>query len=121
MVAHHPDIVIERVEAQHHRADGLMLEGFDEVALNGVAGVHQDQVGLLGPYLFDLSGYLAQAARQIFRVAGVVPGHEGAVQIGGAQQGDIYRFGGHDVSRESQDRGKDDFFHKLLSLNAILT
>lgn len=45
VVAHHPDIVIERVEAQHHRADGLMLEGFDEVALNGVAGVHGIRLG----------------------------------------------------------------------------
>ena len=92
MVAHHPDVIVQGVKPEDHRAGFVVFEGFDKVALNGVARVDQDDVRLLAAHFAHLSRNLAQAARQIFGIRRVIPGDEGAMEIGSAQNRDIDRF-----------------------------
>ncbi|MNC74205.1 hypothetical protein D3C75_1255210 [compost metagenome] len=63
-----------------------------------------------------LGGNLAEAARQVLGVGRVIPRHEGAMQIGSAQNGDIYRFSGHGRGTQAKQQGKQRLFHHVVSL-----
>ena len=81
MVTQHPYIVVHFIEAEHHRIDRLILEGFNEVALDGITGINQNDVVRLAADLFYLCGDLAQATTGIRFVTGVIPRHEMSVNV----------------------------------------
>ncbi|CSA76376.1 Uncharacterised protein [Vibrio cholerae] len=62
MITENPNVVLHFVEAQHHRINRFIFEGFNKVALNGVARINQNYVRLLLADGFHLGGNLAQAA-----------------------------------------------------------
>lgn len=68
MVTHHPNVVVERVKAEDHRAGFIVLKGFDKVTLKGIASIDQDHIRLLSAHLMHLSRNLAQAAGQVFGI-----------------------------------------------------
>ncbi|MNS84430.1 hypothetical protein D3C72_1182580 [compost metagenome] len=111
MVTHHPDVIVQRVKPEDHRAGFVVFKSLDKVALDGVAGIDQDHVGLLRAYLLHLSGDLAQAAGQVFGVGRIIPGHKGTVQIGRAEDGDIDWFRSHCRGTQAKQNSKECLLH----------
>ena len=87
VVAGHDDVVIQRVEGLDHWMDVIAAEeDVSGVVLDDITGVYQQ--GRLGAVLSDGGGQLCHTAGGARRVQRVVPGHELAVKVTGADDAD---------------------------------